>query len=234
MINQELLKKYIDAMGIEIDDYVLDRFDVYAERLVSWNKKVNLTAITDPDEIVVKHFVDCLMILRYLDIDGPVKVIDVGCGAGFPGMPLLLARPQIGITFLDSVAKKLHFIKDVLRSCGLFQEVNHNRAEDLGREHNYREQYDIATARAVAPLNILAEYCMPFVKVGGYFVALKGPEENIDEGKNAIDKLGGEIINDVSYKLPNGDKRRMIIVKKISQTPTKYPRRSKRITSKPL
>lgn len=234
MINQDLLKQYIDEMGIEIDDFALDRFDVFAERLVSWNKRINLTAITEPDDIVIKHFVDSLMILKYLDISGSAKVIDVGTGAGFPGLPLLFARPEIKITFLDSISKRLVFIKDVLRSCGMMQELNHNRAEDLARKGAFREKYDIATARAVAPMNILCEYCLPFVKTGGFFIALKGPDDDVTPAKEAIAKLGGEIVNNVSYKLPNGDSRKIVIIKKISQTPTKYPRKSKKITTKPL
>lgn len=235
MINRDLLEKESQAINVYLDDNALSRFMVYAGALVGTNRSMNLTAITDPDEIVVKHFIDSLMILKYFDLDYSTKIIDIGSGAGFPGIPLLIAKDnKLDLTVLDSVKKKLRFVENALESCGLSAQTVCERAEVLSKDENYREQYDVAVARAVASMSALCEYCLPFVKVGGYFIALKGNEEEITSAKNAITTLGGEIENIVSYKLPNGDNRTMAIIKKISQTPTEYPRKSKKIATKPL
>lgn len=236
MINYDLLKQEQDNIGIRLDSYGMDRFDSYAERLVRWNNHVNLTAITDPDEIVVKHFADSLYPLKYIHMKAGQKLIDVGCGAGFPGLPMLIANPDIEVNFVDSVGKKLAFIKDVLRNSGLVASVTHKRAEDIGRENDYREQYDFATARAVAPLNALCEYCMPLVKVGGLFVSLKGAtgRTELNQAEKAINILGGELARFEEYSLSNGDARSLVVIRKISQTPTKYPRKAKKIDTRPL
>lgn len=236
MINYELLKSEVEKINIELDNYGLDRFDAYAERLVRWNNHVNLTAITEPDDIVIKHFLDSLYILKYVHMAKGQKLVDVGCGAGFPSLPLLIANPEIDVNFVDSVGKKLAFIKEVMRLTGLVGNVTHARAEEIGRQEYFREHYDYAVARAVAPLNSLCEYCMPLVKVGGLFVSLKGAsgKEELDKAKKAIEKLGGELVKFDEYELPTGDKRSIVIIKKISQTPTKYPRKSKKIDTKPL
>lgn len=236
MINYDLMKQELNNMGVELDGYGLDRFDAYAERLVRWNNHVNLTAITEPDDIAIKHFVDCLSIMKYVKFNKGDKVIDVGTGAGFPGLPLLIANPDIDVNFVDSVGKKLGFIKDVMRNNGLVANVTHKRAEDMGKDGNYRESYDYAVSRAVAPLNILCEYCLPLVKVGGYFIAMKGAaaEQELADAANAIHTLGGALEKIDSFKLSTGDSRAIIIIKKISQTPTKYPRKSKKIDSRPL
>lgn len=236
MISYDYLKEQAGKIGIEFDSYALDRFDSYAERLIRWNEHVNLTAITQPDEIVLKHFVDSLYIMKYMNLSGEYRLIDVGTGAGFPGLPLLIANPQLDITFLDSVKKKLGFIKDVLRNSGLCANVTHERAEELSKDADYREKFDFATARAVAPLNVLCEYCIPFVRVGGYFVSLKGSsgKEELERARKAISTLGGELSLFDEYTLDNGEKRSIVIIKKISQTPTKYPRKSKKIDTKPL
>lgn len=236
MINYDLMKQELNNMGVELDGYGLDRFDAYAERLVRWNNHVNLTTITEPDDIAIKHFVDCLSIMKYVKFNKGDKVVDVGTGAGFPGLPLLIANPDIDVNFVDSVGKKLGFIKDVMRNNGLVANVTHKRAEDMGKDGNYRESYDYAVSRAVAPLNILCEYCLPLVKVGGYFIAMKGAaaEQELADAANAIHTLGGALEKIDSFKLSTGDSRAIIIIKKISQTPTKYPRKSKKIDSRPL
>ena len=167
MINTDFLKNEAAKMGVSLDGVAIKRFDLLAERLVSWNSRVNLTAITEPDDIVVKHFLDSISPLPYADIKENARLIDVGCGAGFPGLPILIARPDLEVTFLDSIEKKLKFIDDVLESTSLFGETVHGRAEVLGADSDFREQFDVATTRAVAPLNVLAEYCLPLVKVGG-------------------------------------------------------------------
>lgn len=236
MINSDLLKTGVNEIGAELDSYAIDRFDSYAERLVRWNEHVNLTAITDPDEIVIKHFVDSLYPLRYVQMKAGQKLIDIGTGAGFPALPLLIVNPGLEVNFVDSVGKKLGFVKDVLRNSGLVATITHCRAEEISKNDDHREQYDYATARAVAPLNVLCEYGLPFVKVGGLFIALKGSsgEEELHNAKDAIKTLGGELAKFDEYTLPNGDKRSIVIIRKISQTPTKYPRKSKKIDTKPL
>lgn len=236
MINYELLIEEAKKIGVNLGEYGADRFDTYAERLVHWNKHVNLTAITEPDEIVIKHFIDCLYIMKYVEFKKGEKLVDVGTGAGFPGLPLLIANPDIDVNFVDSSNKRIGFLKDVLSNMGLFGQRTHERAEDLGKNPEYREMYDYATARAVAPLNVLCEYCLPLVKVGGLFVSLKGSSglQELESAKNAISVLGGELIKSAEYELPNGDGRSIFIIRKVSQTPTKYPRKAKKIDTKPL
>lgn len=236
MIDYELLKNEAQKIGIELDTYGLDRFDSYAERLVRWNSHVNLTAITEPEDIVIKHFADSLYPLKYIHMTAGQKVVDVGSGGGFPGLPMLIVNPAIEVNFVDSVGKKLAFVKDVLRNSGLFGTVTHKRAEEIGKDSEYREQYDYAVARAVAPLNILCEYCLPLVRVGGLFVSLKGSsgKDELRQAEKAIKTLGGELAKFEEYSLSNGDGRSLIIIRKISQTPTKYPRKTKKIDTRPL
>lgn len=236
MIDYELLKNEAQKIGIELDTYGLDRFDSYAERLVRWNSHVNLTAITEPEDIVIKHFADSLYPLKYIHMTAGQKVVDVGSGGGFPGLPMLIVNPAIEVNFVDSVGKKLAFVKDVLRNSGLFGTVTHKRAEEIGKDSEYREQYDYAVARAVAPLNILCEYCLPLVRVGGLFVSLKGSSgrDELRQAEKAIKTLGGELAKFEEYSLSNGDGRSLIIIRKISQTPTKYPRKKKKIDTRPL
>jgi 16S rRNA (guanine527-N7)-methyltransferase len=195
---------------------------------------MNLTGITEPDEIVVKHFVDSLELLKYADVTQCASVIDVGTGAGFPGVPLLIARPDIKLTLLDSLLKRIGFLEAVLDDTALSADTVHMRAEDGGQDKSLRETFDIATARAVAPLNVLCEYLLPFVKVGGAMYALKGQGEDLSLAANAIETLGGKLEAEYKYELPNGDARSIVYVKKISQSPTQYPRKAKKITAKPL
>lgn len=234
MINIEFLNSEACRLGINLDAKALKRFDLLAQRLVSWNKNVNLTAITEPDEIVLKHFIDSITPLAYISPEHGAKIIDVGCGAGFPGLPLLIAREDFDVTFLDSIQKKLKFIDDVLDNTALFGTTVHGRAEDFGNNPEFREAYDYAFTRAVAPLNVLAEYCLPFVKTGGLYVSMKGADDETETGKNAINILGGKIEDVVSFKLSNGDSRNLIIIRKVSQTSPKYPRKAKKIAGAPL
>ncbi len=236
MINYELLQKLTNEIGVALDEYGLERFDTYAERLVRWNNHINLTSITDPDEIVIKHFIDSLYILRYVSLKDNQKIADIGTGAGFPGMPLLIAKPNLDVTFVDSIGKRLGFIKDVLKVTGLLGTTVHRRAEEIGHDKEYRAQYDYVTARAVAPLNVLCEYAIPLLSPGGVFIAMKGPDAmpEITASENAIEKLGGKLLGIEQFELPNSDKRSLVFIKKISQTPTKYPRKTKKISTKPL
>ncbi len=236
MISKELLKNEAKSHGIELDDTALERFDKYAELLVYWNERINLTAITDPEEIVYKHFIDSLILLKYVDIPKGAKVIDVGTGAGFPGVALLIARPDLNITLMDSTKKKLGVIEDILNNIGLTANVVHSRAEEAGKNANFREQYDFATARAVTNLRDLTEICLPFVKLGGYFIPLKGAgaNEEIEGAKKAIDTLSGKIRKTDIFTLESCGERAVIHIEKISQTPPKYPRPSAQIAKKPL
>lgn len=234
MINIDLLKKEADSIGVNLDDEALKRFDLFAELLVDWNKKMNLTAISEPDDIVIKHFVDSITPLSYFDIENGAEIIDVGCGAGFPSLPIYIARPDLNVTFFDALEKRLKFIDAVLEELGLDGNLVHGRAEDFGNIPEFREQYDYAFTRAVAPLNVLAEYCLPFVKVGGSYISMKGADDETALGFNAITELGGKTEHVVSLKLPNGDSRNLIYIKKISQTSPKYPRKAKKISSRPL
>ena len=234
MIDKERLRSLALQSGIELDQTALDRFDTYAELLVEWNGKMNLTAITEPEEIEVKHFLDCLMLPKYFDLGNTKTVIDVGAGAGFPSVPLLIYNPDLCLTMMDAINKRLTFLDTAIHAIGLEANLVHARAEDSGQDKNYREMFDLATARAVAPMNVLAEYCLPFVKLGGYFVALKGSNDDTEQAKDAIATLGGEVVSNVSYKLNGTEPRSIVVVKKISQTPTQFPRKAKKISAKPL
>lgn len=234
MIDKNRLCSLAKENGIILDDTALDRFDTYAELLVEWNGKMNLTAITEPEEIEVKHFLDCLMLPKYFNLDNIQTVIDVGAGAGFPSVPLLIYKPDLCLTMMDAINKRLTFLDTAVHALGLEAQLIHERAEAAGQDENFREKFDLATARAVAPMNVLAEYCLPFVKVGGYFVALKGSNDDTEEAKNAIATLGGEIVDNISYKLNGTEPRSIVVIKKISQTPTQFPRKSKKISTKPL
>lgn len=236
MLNKELFYNTIKQFNIDIDENAFARLDKFAEKLIETNKSFNLTAIKEPDDVTVKHFVDCLAIFKYVNIPENAKIIDVGTGAGFPGLVLKLARPDIQMTFLDSTKKKLGFIENVLNECGVKGETVHMRAEEAAQLSKYREQFDFATARAVAALPVLSEYCLPFVKQGGSFVSMKSAESNeeMEAAKKAIGILGGKIESDIVFDLVENMPRRIITIKKNSQTPTKYARPSAQIAKKPL
>ena len=236
LIDRELLKSNAASLGVELNDEALGRFDMLAELLIEQNKTMNLTAITDPNEVVIKHFADSISLFSAVIPEEKAKILDLGTGAGFPGIPLLITRPDIPLTMVDSTAKKLRYVADTVEKLGLDAEVLHARAEEAGKNPEYREQYDIVCSRAVAALNVLSEYCLPFVKVGGVFVAMKGAkaEEEITDAKKAIGILGGKIVDKKTFTLSDGGERTLIIIKKISQTSPKYPRVSAQISKKPL
>lgn len=210
------------------------QFKKYAGLLVEWNQKMNLTAITDKHGIAVKHFLDSVLPLKFMDIPEAASLIDVGTGAGFPGLPLKIMRGDIKLTLLDSLNKRVNFLSEVCKALELDVPCIHARAEELGRNENYRERYDFSAARAVAPMPVLTEYCLPYVKVGGTFAALKGRNENYRDSENAVKILGGEISDVTEYALPDGDGRTLICVRKIKETPPKYPRNSGQISKKSL
>lgn len=236
MLNKDLLYNTTEKFGVTLDSQAFSRLDKYAEMLVETNKQFNLTAITEPDDVTVKHFADCLALFKYVNIPENAKIIDVGTGAGFPGLVLLLSRPDIKMTFLDSTKKKLGFIQNVLTETNVTAEILHARAEEAGQKAEYREKFDFATARAVANLTNLSEYCLPFVKVGGTFISMKSAsaDEEIGEAKKAVGILGGKLCEDNLFDLVENTPRRILILKKISQTPTRYPRPSAKIAKCPI
>lgn len=228
--------KLFSQSQLTVTDEQYQRLYEYSELLVEWNKKVNLTAILSPEDISQKHFLDSVLPFSLFNIKKDAKLIDIGTGAGFPSCPLKIFREDIQITLLDSLNKRIKFLETLSDELNLHAECIHGRAEEVAHKENHREKYDIATARAVASLPMLCEYCLPFVKIGGYFIALKGKniEEEVSSSKNAIKVLGGKIDKIIDYSLPNGDSRVLIAIKKISQTAIKYPRNKGQMTKKPL
>ena len=226
---QKILRDGAKALGMSLTDAQIACFSAYTRILTEYNEKVNLTAITRPDEIALKHYVDSLCIMRYVEIPQGAAVADVGSGAGFPGVPLKIARPDIKLTCIDGLNKRVVFLNALRDELGLADNFKslHMRGEEAGREQGLRGQFDIVTARAVARLDTLAEYCLPLVKKCGKFCAMKGPNAagEADEAKHAVGMLGGRIEKCESYVLPGTDMgRTMIIIKKISDTTSKYPR----------
>jgi len=223
--------------GIDLTQEQLDKFSKYAGLLVEWNEKMNLTAITDEEGIVIKHFLDSLSLFIALP-EKANSLIDVGTGAGFPGIPVKIVRDNMNVTLLDSLEKRIKFLNEVCSALSLNDiKAVHGRAEDFGIDKKYRESFEAATARGVAPLPVLLEYCLPFVKVGGYFLAMKGPDamNEIKESKNALDVLGGEVLEAKKFKLPFSDiERCIVIVRKYRHTPQIYPRKSGKPTKNPL
>ena len=233
MINIEELLSRSKEIGYELSRKQAEMLDCYAEMLVEANRTVNLTRIDTPDEMLEKHFADCLYACKH--IDNGEKVADVGCGAGFPGMVIAIAC-NAHVTFIDSVGKKLSFISDVCNELGIEAQFINERAEVIGRNPDQRDRYDYVTARAVARLNTLIEYCSPLVKVGGKFIAMKGKDADIevDEVENASNELKCKITDSERYTV-NGDEQRSIIVfEKFEATPEIYPRTTKKISKQPL
>ncbi len=218
--------------GLTISEKQAEQLQTLFEFMVEYNKSVNLTSITEFEDVVQKHFIDSVLPFAEFKISECASFIDVGTGAGFPSLPLLIFRPDLKGTLCDSLQKRCVYLEKACEKIGINAEIIHGRGEELGRK--MRERFDFATARAVAAMPILTELCLPFVKVGGMFVALKSVNENMSAAENAIKTLGGKTLEIKDYKLPNGDDRRVCVVKKISQTPTKYPRSYANITKKPL
>ena len=219
--------------GFELTENQYDLFDKYADFLVRYNENVNLTAITEPDEILLKHFIDSCLVLKYVNIPENSTLIDVGTGAGFPSVPIKIMRPDIKLTLLDSLNKRIVFLQKLCEILCIDAEFIHGRAEDIARDLKYRENFDFVCARAVANMSLLSELCIPFVKYAGNFIAMKGPAEDINSGKLAISTLGGAVSKIHEYKLGD-DSRKIVHVIKISHTPSKYPRTSGQIKKKPL
>lgn len=234
----ENLKELAAKIKIELDDEQLKKFEIFYKMVVEWNEKINLTAITEEKEFIIKHLIDSLTLWDEEKFFSVKKIIDVGTGAGFPGIPLKIFKPNTEIILLDSLNKRVEFLKKVVAELDLKNVIClHGRAEDFAKEKNFREQFDLATSRAVARLNILSEYCLPFVKIGGTFAALKGKQfqEEILEAENATKILGGGKINFAEKNLPTlPDIRAVIYIDKEKITPKKFPRNSGTPTKRPL
>lgn len=226
----EALNSAIKEYGLELTKDQLRAFNRYYELLVEWNEKINLTAITEPKDVAIKHIVDSLSCYKEELFKGDVSLIDVGTGAGFPGLPLKIFCPTLKLTLLDSLNKRVKFLQLVVDELGLKDvTVIHARSEEAARNKLYREKFDLASARAVARLPIICEYCLPFVKLGGTFIALKGRqyEEEIDEACKAFKTLGGTLTEAMAVKLPEiEDKRAVVYIKKTKKTPAVYPRKA--------
>lgn len=233
---KEEMEISLKALGVNLNDEQIESFYDFMNILIEKNKVMNLTGITDPKEVILKHFIDSLTILKYIDKNS--RVIDVGTGAGFPGLPLKMVENTLKMTLLDSLNKRINFLNEVIDFTDL-EEIKtiHGRAEDFGKNDEYREKYDVATSRAVAPLNVLLEYMIPFIKVGGKCVCMKGSncDDEIENAKNAVKTLGGEIEKIERFSLPNSDNNRTIlIIKKVKKTEEQYPRNAGIPTKKPL
>lgn len=232
----EEMNKFGKEININFSVEQLDKFYKYMQLLIEWNEKMNLTAITEPEEIILKHFIDSLTILK--DINDNSKVVDVGTGAGFPGIPLSIMKQDIKITLVDSLNKRLIFLKEVVEQLKLENiEIIHARAEEFGQNKEYREKFDIATSRAVANLSTLSEYLIPLVKVNGKCICMKASEaeEEIEQAKKAINVLGGTINKIDKFNLPKSDiGRTIIIINKEKNTPNKYPRKAGTPSKEPI
>lgn len=231
-----LIKLYGKEISIEFSDIQIKKFYKYMNLLIEWNKKINLTAIIEPKEIIIKHFIDSLTVLK--DVKGKNTLVDVGTGAGFPGIPLKIMNEEIKITLLDSLNKRINFLNEVIKELDLRNiETMHSRVEEIGKNKKYRESFDIATARAVANLSTLSEYMLPLVRVGGKSICMKGSEvgEELQNSKKAISILGGEIENIDNFQLPKSDMmRNIVIIKKVKNTPSKYPRKPGTPSKEPI
>lgn len=225
-----------NKISITFTDTQLEQFRMYYEMLVEKNKVMNLTGITEWNEVLEKHFLDSISLIRVIDLDQELTVMDMGTGAGFPGIPLKIAFPKLKVTLADSLNKRVLFLQEVIDSLKLEGiEAIHGRAEDLARDKKYREQYDLAVSRAVANLSTLSEYCLPFVKIGGKFISYKSGEieEEVSSSKSAVFLLGGKIINSVKFELGESG-RSFIVIDKVNGTPKSYPRKAGTPSKKPL
>lgn len=228
--------EFAEKSGFHLKKEQIEKLDLYAEMLLEWNEKINLTAITDSEGIAIKHFYDSLTPLWYLNIAKNARIIDVGTGAGFPSIPMAIVRPDLRFTLLDSLNKRLNFLNEVCTRLDISAELVHMRAEDAAQKAEYRESFDVAVSRAVAALPVLCEYCIPFVKKNGMFIAMKGSkaEEELEISKNAVSTLGAAVEKTVKISLPDDSERNIIVIRKKNYTPKEYPRHGSKIAKKSL
>ncbi len=229
----EIFKSGLSELNIELSDKQIEQFIKYYEYLVEKNKVMNLTAITEFEEVIVKHFLDSLSLIKAIDLSkcsSKVKLIDIGTGAGFPGIPLKIAYPQVDIILLDSLNKRINFLNEVIELLELTGiSAIHGRSEELGNSAEYREQFDFCVSRAVANMAVLAEFCVPFIKVGGKFISYKAgdSDEEIKDGEYAVNLLGGKIKEEILFTIPNSDiSRKFVVIDKFKNTGKKYPRKA--------
>ncbi len=234
----ELMKNACDSVKMNFDEDKYNKFITYKNLLQEWNEKINLTAITEDEEVIKKHFIDCIKAFSENQFKEAKTLIDVGTGAGFPGLPIAIMKEDLNITLLDSLNKRVNFLNIVKNSLNLTNVTTiHSRAEDGARNKELREKFDIATSRAVANMAVLSEFCLPYVKVGGYFIALKGPAitDELNDAKNAIGTLGGKLIEVIEVSVEGTDlKHNLVVIKKVKETPKTYPRKAGSITKKPI
>lgn len=238
MMKEQQFKEKLSKNNITLSDQQMKQFSTYYEMLVEWNEKVNLTAITEKNEVYLKHFYDSITPSFFEDFSKVESICDVGAGAGFPSLPLKICFPHLQVTIIDSLQKRINFLQELIESLQLTNvELVHSRAEDAGQEQAYREQFDVVTARAVARMSVLSEYCLPFACIGGKFIALKGAnaQEELQDADKAIKTLGGKVIKEESFHLPKEKGERSIIwIEKVNSIPNKYPRQAGTPNRKPI
>ncbi len=229
VIREQWLATQVESWGGTLTEKQLEQFAKYYESILEMNRVMNLTSITDYHEVYIKHFYDSLVLGKYFEMEKIKTVIDVGTGAGFPGIPLKIAYPHLRLVLLDSLKKRIHFLEEVVKKLELSDvRCIHGRAEEWGRRKGYRESFDLVTARAVAKLSVLAEYCLPFARVGGWMIAMKGADvvQEVSEAEVALKKLGKASVQPISFSLPEGmGERHLLLIKKGKSTPAMYPRR---------
>ena len=234
----DILNEASNKVGLQYNIKKHEQFMRYKELIKEWNEKINLTAIKEDEEIVKKHFIDSMKVFEFRKLKNAKNIIDIGTGGGFPGIPMKIINPEINIVLLDSLNKRINFLNEVIRDLQLDNiKTIHGRAEDFAQQAQYREKFDVAISRAVANLTVLSEFCIPYVKVGGYFVAMKGPavEEEIKQSTNAIKLLGGRIEHIEKVEIEGSDlNHNLVIISKIAKTHNKYPRKAGMVTKDPL
>ena len=232
------LKKSFEAMNIENSQELIEKFRIYMEGVLEWNEKVNLTTITDPDEFVIKHFIDSIICTNYPEYINAAKIIDIETGAGFPGVPLAITSPDKNFVLVDSLNKRLKIIDELCQRADIKNVVTlHARAEELAKNKAHRERYDLCVSRAVANMSVLAEYCLPFIKVGGFLMAYKGPdaENEVIEAEHALSLLGGRAVEIRNGNLKEfGIEHKVVVIKKVKNTPSKFPRKAGTPAKEPL
>lgn len=236
--NIELFREGLSNLKISLSEEQISQFITYYEMLIEWNKVMNLTTITEFNEVIRKHFIDSLSIVKAMNMNESIKIIDIGTGAGFPGIPLKIAFPKLEIVLLDSLKKRVNFLNEVIEKLKLIKIYTiHGRAEDFSRDSNYREKFDLCVSRAVANLSSLSEYCIPYIKINGKFISYKSGkiEEELKASNKAVQILGGKIEEQVMFQLPDTDiERAFVIINKYKTTPNLYPRKAGMPTKNPI